>query len=255
MKKINEIYLYDGSLEGILTIVYDSLKTKTIPENIIFEENYISNLLDQIQVIKTDLDKSYFIFQKIKKISDLTLYRTYNVFLSDNKQKELVILYYLINAFKYGRKINVLRKLNCVIEAEKISNFVKKEAHRLKGFLRFKELDNHILYSEIAPTNNVLEIVSKHFMERLKNESFIIRDLKRNIACFYAEGKYQIIKTDEINFNNLKLIDTQEEYENLWKLFFKTIAIEERKNKKCQRNFMPKKYWPYMLEVCDELSK
>ena len=40
--------------------------------------------------------------------------------------------------------------------------------------------------------------------------------------------------------------------EELWKSFFKTVAIKERLNKKCQQNFMPKKYWKNILEMEDE---
>lgn len=35
-------------------------------------------------------------------------------------------------------------------------------------------------------------------------------------------------------------------------IFFKTIGINERKNKKVQINFMPKKYWEYIIEMEDE---
>ena len=47
------------------------------------------------------------------------------------------------------------------------------------------------------------------------------------------------IKTDEI--------------EDLWKSFYNTIGIKERKNDRCRMNFMPKKYWKYILEVSDEI--
>ena len=40
--------------------------------------------------------------------------------------------------------------------------------------------------------------------------------------------------------------------QELWKSFFKTIGINERKNKKVQINFMPKKYWEYIIEMEDE---
>ena len=32
-------------------------------------------------------------------------------------------------------------------------------------------------------------------------------------------------------------------YQELWKMFFKTISIKERKNPRYQMQFMPKKYW------------
>ena len=49
---------------------------------------------------------------------------------------------------------------------------------------------------------------------------------------------------------------TEEEFiEDLWKTFFKTVAIKERENLKCQRNFMPKRYWENMIEMEDKLWK
>ena len=41
--------------------------------------------------------------------------------------------------------------------------------------------------------------------------------------------------------------------QNLWKEFYKTIGIAKRKNDRCRMNFMPKKYWKYIIEVSDEL--
>ena len=73
-----------------------------------------------------------------------------------------------------------MRNLKCVDASLKISKYVSNENHKLKGFLRFQELENHILYAEISPTNNVLELLSIHFKKRLKNEYWIIKDVGRN---------------------------------------------------------------------------
>ena len=35
--------------------------------------------------------------------------------------------------------------------------------------------------------------------------------------------------------------------------FHKTIGIKERENRRCQQNFMPKKYWKNMLEMENEI--
>ena len=57
-----------------------------------------------------------------------------------------------------------------------------------------------------------------------------------------------MIKKDT-NLDNIKLDKEEKDIENLWLTFFETIGIEERKNKRCQMNFMPKKYWKYMIEM------
>ena len=56
---------------------------------------------------------------------------------------------------------------------------------------------------------------------------------------------------------NLVIDDTtssnEEMFDDLWKTFYKTIGIKERKNERCRQNFMPKKYWQYITEVKGEL--
>ena len=57
----------------------------------------------------------------------------------------------------------------------------------------------------------------------------------------------KISKHIDLNYNN-----KEKNTEELWKSFFKTIAIKERENRKCQQNFMPKKYWQNILEMESE---
>ena len=50
---------------------------------------------------------------------------------------------------------------------------------------------------------------------------------------------------------NLKvpnISEKEQKYQELWKMFFKTIAISERKNPRCQMQYMPKKYWKDLVE-------
>ena len=38
-------------------------------------------------------------------------------------------------------------------------------------------------------------------------------------------------------------------YQELWKVFHKSIAIKERSNKNLQMQHMPKKYWKNIIEM------
>ena len=70
-KLINRTFLYDGSLDGFLTIVFNCYSSKMLPQKIYVEKDYISNFLDKIVVIKTDFEKSKRVFQGIEKIKRL----------------------------------------------------------------------------------------------------------------------------------------------------------------------------------------
>ena len=156
------------------------------------------------------------------------------------------------NYFKYGTKIFYLRNLNCVNKIENLSHYVRRETHKMKGFLRFKVMKNNLLCASMAPENNIILPVSLHFSKRFKQEHFFIIDEKRKLYAFYDTKRITILNEDNIKY--LDLIPSLEEtdFEDLWKTFFDTIGIKERENKRCQTNNMPKKYWQYMVEMEDE---
>ncbi len=144
------------------------------------------------------------------------------------------------------------RHLRCVGETIRISNYVIHEVHKYKGFVRFKELKNHILYAEIEPVNDILELVSHHFKKRLKNEYWMIKDVGRNILSLYDKKNYYVVSGLEFTLENNTFSQDELNIETLWKTFYKTIGIKERKNDRCRMNFMPKKYWKYLLEMEEE---
>ena len=241
----NKIYLYDGTFSTLMDLITQLLAFKTKPLNICNQNNYLPSLLDETIELKLD---NNFDISKIK-VTKKILKTIYYVYLSTDEHKELIIYYFLLNALKYQDKIFTMRNLKCVNSTLKIAKYVSNENHKLKGFLRFQELENHILYAEISPTNNVLELLSIHFMKRLKNEYWIIKDVGRNTYIFYDKHKYYIIADENINLKTLGAIEKEKEVENLWVTFFNTIGIKERKNTRCQMNFMPKKYWKYIIEM------
>ena len=241
----NKIYLYDGNFSTLIDLITKLLAFKTKPLNICAKNEYQPSLLDE--TIELEQDNNFNI-NKIQ-ISKNIIKTIYYIYLSNNQNKELIIYYFLLNALKYQDKIFTMRNLKCVDASLKISKYVSNENHKLKGFLRFQELENHILYAEISPTNNVLELLSIHFMKRLKNEYWIIKDVGRNTYSFYDKQKYYIIADENINLKTLGAIEKEKEVENLWVTFFNTIGIKERKNNRCQMNFMPKKYWKYIIEM------
>ena len=45
------------------------------------------------------------------------------------------------------------------------------------------------------------------------------------------------------------ITENEKHFQSLWKTFFTTIAISERTNKRCQMQYMPKKYWQDLIEM------
>lgn len=241
------IYIYDNSFICLINLIKYLIKNNIKPYNI-KDNSYNPNLFENTITLKKDESDITDFINLIGKINFKIIYQ---VFLSNENNKEIIIYYYSLNAIKYKDKTIYMRNLNCVTKLLKIYNYVKRETHKFKGFTRFKELKNNILYAEINPTNNILDNLSKHFKERLKKEYWIIKDVNRNIISLYNKVDYIIIEGSEIN---LSLETSLNEYKikELWKNFYNTTFIKERINERCRINFMPKKYWKYIVEVEDE---
>ena len=248
---MNNIYIYDGGFISFISLVVELLKKRIIPSDIKLINSYDVGLFDNEIFIRVDNEEENIYLLK-SKISKQALYGIYNTFLSNNKNKEMIIYNFLINYFKYGNKVFNMRRIDSVNELINTSKYVRGEAHKLKGFLRFSKMKNNFYYAKFESVNNVIGILAIHFSKRLKEDNFIIHDTKREIYAIYDKKKIIYLTNDEIIDLNLEK-DGEDMIEDLWKTFYKTIGISLRENKKCRQNFMPKKYWKNMLEMEDEI--
>ncbi len=240
-------FIYEDTFLALLNLIVYLIEHNIKPGNI-KSLQYTPNLLDTVIHLMIEEDKN--IVSLMIKDMGLTTFRSiYYVFLSTEENKELILYYLILNGRKYKEKVLYHRNLKCVERTIKISKNVLHEAHKYKGFTRFKELENAILYAEIEPVHDVLGLLSYHFQKRLKNEYWIIKDVGRGILSLYDKKEFYLVSEEEFALETVSLSKKEMEIETLWKTFYKTIGIKERKNERCRRNFMPKKYWKYMLEM------
>ena len=238
-------YYYDGSFDGLLTVIFIAYKDRKNNElRIIVKTGQLLLGLDDINVI-TNFSKARRVEKAIcDKLSQNFLNNIQTCFLSCDKNKDIVIVHTVYKALKQGKEI-----LNSLDEhafyVNKLVKQVLNERHRYLGVLRFKEVKDGTMFSTIEPKNNVLPILLSHFINRMKREKFAIYDKKRKIRAYYDTKKVEIffVKSLEIEWS-----DEEIEYSELWKTFHKSISIKERENKKLQQSNLPKYYWKHLIE-------
>jgi probable DNA metabolism protein len=240
------IYLYDGSFEGLLNAIAAAMERRQKPDRISNNSKEEEGLFLEKVRIKTDSRQAALFLEKIKqKFPYKVLQNALLLFLSEMEDFELVVFDYLNLIFQYGAQIFNNLSNESILKAHRMCQKVILETHRLKGLIRFKELKDGFLYAPIEPDHNVLQLIAPHFTRRLASQKWMIHDLKRGIGAFYQNGKWKAL---EIEGKNILLSEEENGYQELWKTYFETIAIAERKNPALQKRFMPKRYWKYLVE-------
>lgn len=241
------VYVNDGSFEGLLTSIYDAYYRKDNPEEIFKSYDFQGGLISEPVFIETNEEKYSKVYESIKgKIGMNAIYTIYYSYLSCNPNIETLIYKYIRLGFKLGNKIEDFFHHPTVMSIEKEKNRVLGERHRILGFVRFSLIQNKVYYASIEPDNDILALITPHFANRFKNNNFIINDIKRNKCSIYSNGEWEL--QDDCNIDYIKN-SSLDEFESLWKTYFKYTNIKERQNLTLQKHHMPKRYWKHLIET------
>lgn len=238
-------YLCEFSFNGILTAIYDSYLYKEIPEEIIFHNDAFT-LFSEIKSITTNEEKAEKVRQHIiRKISKDALNNTYLAFLSEKSEIGTFIFQYIRLGFQMGSQLDADLANPIVHKIHALREKVTKERHRFLGILRFQKILGDIYYAPCTPDSNIIILLAPHFAKRFMNQNWIIHDTKRNTAIIYDTKAWFLTELANIELRTEK---DEELYQRLWQAYFSNISITNRKNRKLQNQFLPKKYRHNLIE-------
>ena len=247
-------YFYDGTFLGFLSLVYQIFLNKNF--DIIILKNS-SNTLFQGTYVETSFENAEKVYKRLENtLGKENLEKIYSTFLSEENGIELVLLNYINSGLKLGKTITK----HFLPEVNKVENLCKRvnhEAHKFKGMLRFRKLLDDTYFAIIKPDYDVIPIITPHFIDRYNDQNFVIYDEKRKKALIFDSytKKSKITAIEEFdqrlkNYDNHELLHKEEkEYIALWKKYFDSIGIEDRKNTKLQKSHMSSKYWDNLVET------
>ena len=257
---MKKIYLCEQSMNGIYSALYDAWKLSRHEEaGIAFKDTVEHELFCEYIEVTESEKKSAAIDRLIRKhLGERAYWDIYHALLSEDAGRADAVFQVLLAA----RKLNDSRKIMdhltepAVEKVFELKRSVANEAHLFVEFIRFRELENGVMFSEITPKNRVLTCIGDHFSDRFPLENWMIYDKTHKEYLLHKAHTQWILMTGEtVNEEMTARITEQErEFGQLWKVFFETIAIEERMNPVCQRTHLPLRFREDMIEfqtVCD----
>ncbi|KQR71976.1 TIGR03915 family putative DNA repair protein [Pedobacter sp. Leaf176] len=248
-------YIFDGSLPGLLTAVFEWFERKPGKVELKSVEMFQPEAFAESFTVITNSEKSDRVWAGLqKKLKKEWLRKFYCSYLSEIHEAYNHLFHFTIYIFQNGIGAETNYGNDHVMAVSKYARSVEREKHRMEAFIRFQHTADGIFYTGIDPDFNVLPLISNHFKNRYADQQWIIYDLKRKYGLHYNLNSVEEITIDFTNGVNSKnpeaiLLDEKEElYSVLWKDYFKSANIVARKNTKLHVRHVPKRYWKYLTE-------
>jgi probable DNA metabolism protein len=241
-------YRFDGTFPGLLTTLHRVFAWQEIPESIAAGDDIQADLFHPPVDIVTDTGKAARFWTALqRRLSRESLGHVWRAFLADRPEAPLAICRYLARARVLGRRVDDHLADDAVRSVHGLSRRVSREAHRLKGLARFRELADGTLYAPLEPDHQVLPLLAPHFHARLGRQRWLIHDTRRGVAALGDGENWELAEI--AGSAPLSFSADETACRELWRTFFRDIAIPERTNPRLQRQFMPKKYWRHLVEM------
>ena len=242
------IFIYDGSFEGFLSLVYDVYYKKITPTSI-SKTMPNSLILDEIYECEYNETKSLKVLEALKlKFKKENFATILNIFMCDESEFEMALLEYIILGFK---EQNNLQNINypSIFEIKNLQKELFRNVHKMSGFLRFEELEDGTLYAKVESKFNLVYFLGQHFAKRFNNQNYFIHDIDRKLVFIHSKEFKGVKKVADFEIPTLS--KDEQKFKNLWQTFFESVSIESRKNKKLQQSLVPFLYRTYMSEFID----
>lgn len=245
------MYIYSCShrWEDMLTCIYDAWTSKRGHTNIklVFEPIGQLSVLDEYVHVEADINKFESVSNAIReKISDYVYERLAFASLAYEEDVLDVIYRVLLLGFSKGKEVLNMVQYRDVMRFNQICGRLSKEVNRFQEIIRFHQVRNEMFNSDIyvahiSPKSNLVLALGPIFMDRMPSEYFMIVDDVYREAVVHPKNKdCYLIKLNDEEFDNLlQTEEMNDEYTDMWKVFFESIAIKERENYVCQRNLFP----------------
>lgn len=248
-------YRYDGTFPGFLSAVFELWDRGQEPAAII-PPGSTPGLFEKIIDVPTANDRADRVWKGIEKAGGKRLCQRFmHVFLSKGPDMEELMLFILKHLF--NNKKNVANDLSMeeVLRFTQLERKVLREVHAIYMFLRFEKAADGTWFAPVSPKYDILPMTLNHFKSRFSDQPWLIYDTERKYGYFYDKRTVEEVTLENPSFD----MDTgslpksaqspdEQQWQYLWRTFFKNIAIKERTNPRLQRQFMPRRFWKHLTE-------
>lgn len=251
------VFRFDMTFDGLLTAVFEAYAHHLRPDRLAGDESL--PLFDEVLLtVETEGEKAGRVWSGLeKKLSSSALRNLTQTWLAEESDTPTVLFRYICKVFDTSRSIETDFADPDVLAFVQMWRRVRGEATRLVQFIRFQKVQDGTYFAAVEPEKNAVPLVLEHFKDRFRDQRWVIYDLSRAYGFYYDGVEIrQVTFADADRQMHLQDGRLSEEvmdkdellFQQLWKTYFKAIAIKERWNPRKHRQDMPVRYWKHLTE-------
>lgn len=268
-------YLYDGSLEGLLSAVFCAYARRENPKDIARKDRFQPRIGQNVITIATDQALALRVENGITRACGPAVFNAIAVAsLSDDPSIGTIVLAFVRYAMDRARKQSLSpcrnktcygetcsRKTRCALADSthppagpllKARRAVLNERHRMLQFIRFEHMRNGVWFARCNPNASVVPLLMGSFRARFGNEPFVIFDEVHRIAGICDGSTWSLVDERVFPLELPERADDEESMQRAWRAFYRAVSVEARYNPELRRHFMPKRFWKNLTEMHEE---
>ena len=268
-------YVYDGSVEGLMSAIFHAYANHEIPEDVVRPQHLQMRLGQEERIITTDFSLASRVAHGIQRQLGKQVWQyMLEASASDNPNTGTIVYRFVRYALSSRFAMNCSscsKKQSCnkpcvpgfgskilsewanpdVGPLLQLQRHTYTESERMRQFIRFQHTKDGYWFAKCNPNAAVLPFIMDWFAERFNTQSFVIYDESHKMAGISSNGSWQLVDSNEIDIP--ELAPEEELMQQAWRGFYQALSIESRYNPDLRRQFMPKRLWKNLTEMQESL--
>ncbi|WP_165251609.1 TIGR03915 family putative DNA repair protein [Adlercreutzia sp. ZJ304] len=251
-------YVYDGTLEGLLSSVFEAYINKEDPADVVPAGLIQLRLAQRIFSVSTNWEYAERVRRGIiRKCGRRTFFQIAKASVSSRADAGVSIYRFIRYAMdKHKGRSQAISNIShpAVSHLFEITRSVDNECEHIRQFARFEHLKDdgvQVWFAKVNPKDSVVPLVLGHFVERFNVQPFIIFDEVHGVAGVWDGIKKRLVQTDSADILSVMPMRsaTEIDMQEAWRTFYRSVSIDSRYNPELRRHFMPMRFWRNITEM------
>ena len=253
-------YVYDGSLEGLLSAIFQAYARHEEPSDVVSEGALQPRLGQRVCSIETDAALAHRVKRGIQRVAGRPAFRAVlKASLSGDPDAGSHAYRFVRYAMADGGKGSVNNIAHpAVAPLHAIVRAVNQECEHIRQFARFKHIRTDsadLWFARINPRDRVVPLVMDHFVERFNIQPFILYDEVHGMAGVYDGSTwYHVMPDTDVMLDREGACVEEVLMQDAWKRFYRSLSVDARYNPELRRQLMPKRFWRNLTEMQEDVD-